>query len=82
MSEKRVLEGYLYILPYAGDGLVLSPEKLEEPVLPDPRHNYRKYKKDSRKLHELAFEGKSVSDLLYGLEGKKVRITVEVLEER
>jgi hypothetical protein len=82
MAEKRVIEGYLYILPYAGDGLVLSQEKLEKPVLPDPRRNYQKYREDSRKLHELMFEGRSIGHLLQDLEGKRIRITVEVLEER
>ena len=70
MGEKRVLEGYLHCIPFAGDRWILAKRKYSRPFLQSVREV------DGEDLFE-----RTIYKLFEGLEGKKVRITVEVLEE-
>ncbi len=68
-SEKRVVEGYLYVYPYAGDDVFIHPEKID----------VRNWRELSR-IHSEAWKGGkglSLLDILEELEGRKVRITIE-----
>jgi len=84
-KKKKVLEGCLCI-PYAGDGLLLLDENSAK--------EYRELRKKlrsgelteeemdvcDRQLWEIERGGKWIDEVLGDLEGKKVRITVEVVE--
>ena len=71
-ARKRVLEGYLYYIPYVGDRWVLTPKSYGTPPCDF---------KEFWKWRDMLDDERPVDDLLDGLEGKKVRITVEVVEE-
>jgi hypothetical protein len=65
----RVVEGYLYVYPYAGDDIFVHPRKVDS--------------KDFRKLSELhrevwlGEEGVDLMDILEDFEGRRVRVVVE-----
>ncbi len=76
--NSRVIEGYLYIYPYAGDDIFVHPEKVSTKLF-----------KELSRIHEEVWEGKGVSllEIISRFEGKKVRVIindkkvlVEVLE--
>ena len=69
MAKKRVMEGYLHCIPFVGDRWILAKRKYSRPFL-QPREV------DDEDLFE-----RSIYKLFEGLEGKKVRITVEMLED-
>ena len=71
----RCAVGYLYVVPYVGDRYLLLPERIPEEV-------HRDFRKYMELIHRYEFNerAKSLDALLDGLEGKLVRITVEVLE--
>jgi len=69
MAKKRVMEGYLHCIPFVGDRWILAKRKYSRPFL-QPREV------DDEDLFE-----RSIYKLFEGLEGKKVRITVETLED-
>ena len=84
--KKRVLEGCLCI-PYACEGLLLLDEnsakeyrelrkKLRSKTLTEEEKD-----ECDRRLWEIERKGKWIDEVLRDLEGKKVRITVEVVEE-
>ena len=70
--RKRALEGYLYCVPYVGDRWVLTLKNYGTP----PRNP-----EEFWKWRDMLDDERPVDELLDGLEGKKVRITVEVMEE-
>lgn len=68
-GSERVVEGYIYIYPYAGDDIFIHPEKV------DPRSP-----KELSRIHSEAwFEDKGMSflEILSKLEGKKVKVIIE-----
>ncbi len=78
MRNSKVIEGYLYIYPYAGDDIFVHPEKISTKSL-----------SELSRIHEEAWEGKGVSllEVISRFEGRKVRVVindkrvlVEVLE--
>ena len=73
-ARKRALEGYLYCIPYAGDRWVLTPKSYGTP--PCDFKEFWKWRENMNVMEE-----KTVDELFDSLEGKKVRITVEVMEE-
>ena len=72
--RKRALEGYLYCVPYVGDRWVLTLKNYGTP--PRNPEEFWKWRENMNIMEE-----KPIDDLFDGLEGKKVRITVEVMEE-
>ncbi len=86
-KKKKVLEGRLVCIPYGGDGWVLfSDDSAKE------YHELRKKLRSGelteeemdvcdRRLWEIERGGKWIDSALCDLEGKKVRITVEVVED-
>lgn len=68
MVEKREMEGYLHCVPYAGDGWILAKQKYSKPLL------------YSTEVDEEDYFERNVEKLFRGLEGKKIRIVVEVVE--
>ena len=86
-KKKKVLEGRLVCIPYGGDGWVLfSDDSAKE------YHELRKKLRSGelteeemdvcdRRLWEIERKGKWIDSALCDLEGKKVRITVEVVED-
>jgi len=68
---KKVLEGYLYCIPFMGDAWVLTERKMRR------RRGEEIWKWEERVYRE----GKDIADILLDFEGRKVRVTVEVLEE-
>ena len=71
--RKRALEGYLYCVPYVGDRWVITAEDYGKP----PK-NFEEFWEWGEALLK---NGQLISRLFDTLEGKKVRITVEVMEE-
>ena len=83
---KKVLEGRLVCIPYGGDEwLLLSDELAKEYYklrkLYGEELTEEEMDKRDRRLWEIEREGQCIGAVLCGLEGKKVRITVEVVEE-
>jgi len=80
---KRVLEGRLICIPYAGDGWVLLSEDSfrEYCELCKKKRDKTITMEERDRLHEIEEGGESVGAVLCDLEGKKVRIIVEVVEE-
>ena len=66
---KREAEGYLYCIPYMGDRWIIAKKK------------YGEFISDIDDVDEEDLFGRSISNLFDGLEGKKVRIIVEVIED-
>jgi len=68
ISEPRVVEGYLYVYPYAGDDVFVHPERVDA----------RSFEELSR-IHQEAWEGRGVSllDVLCQFEGRRVRVAIE-----
>jgi len=76
----RVIEGYVYVYPYAGDDVFIHAERVDA-------SNWDKLSR----IHSEAWSsgrGLSLLDILEDLKGKKVRvvieqrrITIEILEE-
>lgn len=66
--KPRIVEGYLYVYPYAGDNVFIHPEKID----------VRSFKELSR-AHWEAWEGRGISllDILCQLEGRRVRVVIE-----
>ena len=71
-SIKREAEGYFCILSYAGDGLYLMPSKMEKPMTWEETREFDK---------EVGIRGLRIDDLLDDCRGKKVKVTVELVEE-
>jgi len=62
LRDKKVVEGYLYSLPYGGDLWILADREL--------------------KPEELSFRaGKRIDDVLEEFQGRKVRVTIELVEQ-
>ena len=80
---KKVMKGYLIYIPYAGDEWVLLSEDLfrEYCELCKKKRDKTITMEERDRLHEIEHSGESVDAVLCDLEGKKVRITVEVVEE-
>ena len=85
-EKKKVLEGCLCI-PYSCEGLLLLDENSAKECRELRKRlrskNLTEEEKDecSRRLWEIERKGKWIDGVLGDLEGKKVRITVEVVEE-
>jgi len=83
---KKVLEGRLVCIPYGGDEWLLLSDDLAKEYY-ELRKLYGKdlteeeMDKRDRRLWEIEREGQCIGTVLYDLEGKKVRITVEVVGE-
>lgn len=86
-KKKKVLEGRLVCIPYAGDGWVLfsddSAKKYHElrKKLRSENLTEEEMDKCDRRLWEIERKGQWIDEVLGDLEGKKMRITVEVVEE-
>jgi cold shock CspA family protein len=68
-NEVKVVEGYLYVYPYAGDDVFVHPKKIDT-----------KNFEELSKIHQevwLKRRGISLMDVLEDLEGKKVKVVVE-----
>ncbi len=64
-----VMEGYLYIYPYAGDDVFIHPEKIDT-------RNWR----ELTRIHSEAWNGTaglSLLEILEDLEGKRVRVIID-----
>jgi len=72
-TQKRMIEGYLYCIPYMGDRWILTPKNHGTP--PHSPEEFWKWRENMNIMEE-----KVVDELFDGLEGKKVRITVEVMD--
>ena len=85
-KKKRVLEGRLVCIPYGGDEWLLLSDDLAKEYY-ELRKLYGKdlteeeMDKRDRRLWEIEREGQCIGAVLGDLEGKKVRITVEVVGE-
>ena len=67
--KARVVEGYLYIYPYAGDDVFVHPKKIDT-------RNWR----ELARIHEEAWDGTaglSLLEILGELEGERVRVIIE-----
>ena len=71
-SIKREAEGYFCIRSYAGAGLYLMPSKPEKPRTLEEMREFDK---------EVGSKGLRIDDLLDDCRGKKVKVTVELVEE-
>ena len=86
-KKKKVIEGCLVCIPYGGDGWVLfsddSAKEYHELRRKLRSENLTEEEIDlcDRRLWEIEREGKWIDDVLCDLEGKKVRVIVEVVEE-
>ena len=81
---KKVMEGYLICVPYVGDTWILLKDKnlvKEYCEINKKKFERRVTIKELDRLHEIEEGGECVDTVLCDLEGKKVRITVEVVEE-
>jgi len=81
---KKVMEGYLICVPYVGDTWILLKDKnlvKEYCEINKKKFERRVTIKELDRLHEIERGGECVDTVLCDLEGKKVRITVEVVEE-
>ncbi len=73
--EKVQVEGYIYTIPYAGDGYIIVRDKIEN------FESMRPYERLQAKIEKLKDENTlTIDELLRAFEGKKVKITIEVLE--
>jgi len=85
-KKRRVIEGRLVCIPHGGDGWILLSDELAEEYY-ELRKLHREelteeeMDKRDRRLWEIERRGKWIDDVLSDLEGKKVRITVEVVED-
>jgi len=78
---KKVLEGYLFCKPYVGDAWILLKDKdLAEEYGEINRKNKITMRELDRKC-EIELSAEFLDSILSDFEGKKVRITVEVVEE-
>ena len=78
---KKVLEGYLFCKPYIGDAWILLKDKdLAEEYGEINRKNKITMREFNRK-YEIELSAEFLDSILSDFEGKKVRITVEVVEE-
>ena len=78
---RRVLEGYLFCKPYVGDAWILLKDKdLAEEYGEINRKNKITMREFNRK-YEIELSAEFLDSILSDFEGKKVRITVEVVEE-
>ena len=81
---KRVLEGYLFCKPYVGDAWILLKDRnlVKEYCEINKKKFDRKVTiKELDRQREIEESGEYIDSVLCDLEGKKVRITVEVVEE-
>ncbi len=75
-ERRRIYEGYIYVIPYAGDGYILCNSRIEGFSNMRPRDRFLA-KIEKMKNSDVI----TIDDILKDLENKKVRITVEVLDE-
>lgn len=71
--KARELEGYLYCAPYVGDKWILTPENLGKPPRKDSKEYWTRFLPRIR-------EEKDIASLFDGLEGRRIRVRVEVLD--
>jgi len=82
---KKVMEGRLVCIPYGGDEWLLLSDDLAKEYY-ELRKLYgeelteEEMDRRDRRLWEIERGGQCVGAVLYDLEGKKVRITVEIVE--
>ncbi len=74
--NKREYEGYIYIIPYAGDGYILCSEKIQNFSNLKPREKFLA-KIEKMKSSDVI----TIDEILRDLENKKVRIIIEILDE-
>jgi len=74
MKGKITVEGYLYFIPYCGDGILLTKKRIE---LPRNERDYNRFRDELLKERDDAVD---LLLLLNELEGRKVRITIEVVD--
>ncbi len=73
--DKIEIEGYVYTIPYAGDGYIICRTRIEN------FQNMKPIERLNAKIEKLKSEDTlTIDELLKGLEGKKIRIIIEVLE--
>ncbi len=73
--EKIQVEGYVYTIPYAGDGYIIAKEKIEN------FENMKPFERLQAKIEKMKDENTlTIDELLRMFEGKKIRITIEVIE--
>ena len=83
-KKKKVMEGYLICVPYVGDAWILLKDRnLAKEYCEINRKKFdRKVTiKELDRQSEIEESGEHIDSVLCDLEGKKVRITVEVVEE-
>jgi len=83
-KEKKVMEGYLICVPYVGDAWILLKDRnlVKEYCEINRKKLDRKVTiKELDRQSEIEDRGEHIDSVLCDLEGKKVRITVEVVEE-
>ena len=77
MGEKREFVGYIYVLPQIGDGYILCQNRIEG--FSDMRPRDRLFAKiDKLKNGDDVI---TIDEFLKGLENRRVRIIVEILDE-
>ena len=86
MNRKRreEIEGYLVCVPYCGDGWVLVKTKEQAEEYYEIEKMKVKGKIDIEllnKQHEIIESGERIDTAFDGLEGKRVRVIVEVVED-
>ena len=83
-KEKKVMEGYLICVPYVGDAWILLKDRnlaKEYCEINKKKFDRRVTIKELDRQSEIEESGEHIDSVLCDLEGKKVRITVEVVEE-
>jgi hypothetical protein len=68
-GEAKVVEGYLYVYPYAGDDVFIHPDRVDT-------RDYGELSRLHGEVHQ-KHRGLSVLHVLEGMEGKRVRVVVE-----
>jgi len=74
VDKPRVVEGYVYVVPYLDGDIVVYPEKV---VLPNDTKSYIEKLFDIYDDVWLKNKGASLIDILKKLEERRVRVTIE-----
>jgi len=83
-EKKKVMEGYLICIPYVGDAWILLKDRnlvKEYCEINKKKFDRRVTIKELDRQCEIEEDGEYIDSVLCDLEGKKVRITVEVVGE-
>ncbi len=77
MGEKREFVGYIYVLPQVGDGYILCQNRIEGFSEMKPRDKLLAKIEKLKNGNDVI----TIDEFLRGLENRKVKITIEILDE-